>query len=98
MTVRKRRSVLINKIPESIEKSSGLKESEMRERVINDVVDAMLDGLNGQIGKHDMTFEEAFYATEIVELSILSKYINFRIGMRLAEGSAPRKNGRAGIA
>jgi hypothetical protein len=93
-TVRKLRTL---KIPESVEKTG---EAKARQHTIDETTDAMLDALNSMIEKHDLTFEEALYASDILRLSILAKYINFRIDMKFEEVleifSAPDR--RAGIA
>lgn len=93
-TVRKSRTL---KIPESVEKTGDVR---VRQHTIEETTDVMLDALNNMIEKHDLTFEEALHASDILRLSILAKYINFRIDMKCEEFleilSAPDR--RAGIA
>ncbi len=73
-----RRSVgIIQKIPESVDKNH-----ESRADIINKTVDAMLDALNARIQQYELSFEEALHATDIIQLSIIAKYIDFRIDDR----------------
>jgi len=72
----------LDKIPESVEKTD---QGKLRENIIAETTDAMLDALNSKIGKHDLTFEEALRAADILRLSVIAKYINFRIDMKFEE-------------
>jgi hypothetical protein len=72
----------LDKIPEAVEKSG---EKNLRENIVSNVTDAMLDALNQHIQNHDLTFEEALHAIDIVRLSVIAKYINYRIDARLEE-------------
>ena len=88
----------INKIPEAVEKTA---QTALRENVIAETADAMLDALNAKIEKDDLTFEEALHATDILHLSIIAKYINFRIDMKFEEALekfSTSEDRRAGIA
>ncbi len=88
-----KRSVgIIEKIPESVEKNY-----ESRAYIINKTVDSMLDALNTKIEQHDLTFEEALHATDIIQLSIIAKYIDFRIGDRSIQVTKSSDK-RAGVA
>jgi len=78
----KSRYSLTVKIPESVEKSADEK---LRQGIVDETANELLIALNKMINKHDLTFEEALYALDIIELSVLSKYVNVRIDMRLDE-------------
>jgi len=82
-----------SKIPEAVEKTA---ETSLRENIIAQTADAMLDALNAKIEKDDLTFEEALHATDILHLSIIAKYINFMIDVKLNEllGSQEAKDRR----
>ena len=87
-----------SKIPEAVEKTA---ETTLRENIIAQTADAMLDAMNSKINKHDLTFEEALHASDILHLSIIAKYINFRIDMKfeeLLEKFPDVKDRRVGIA
>lgn len=83
----------VDKIPEAVEKTV---ESPPREELIGALADDMLDALNRKIEKYDLTFEEALHATDIVHLSIVAKYIDFKIDMKFDEFGKPDK--KVGIA
>lgn len=70
------------KVPESVEKTA---ETPLRRNVVDSTADSILDALNTMIKKHDLTFEEVLHAMDVVHLSIISKYINIRIEMKLEE-------------
>ena len=83
MTKHKRRQKhRVDKIPEAVEKTV---ESAPREELIGALADDMLDALNRKIEKYDLTFEEALHATDIVHLSIIAKYIGFKIDVKFEE-------------
>ncbi len=73
----RRSAGIIEKIPESVDKNL-----ESRGDIINKTVDSMLDALNARIEQYKLSFEEALHATDIIQLSILAKYIDFRIDDR----------------
>lgn len=77
-------TISMEKIPESVDKIVD-NNNKLRENVIANTTDAMLDALNSNIDKHDLTFEEALHASDLVHLSIIVKYINFRIDMKFEE-------------
>lgn len=83
--------ISMEKIPESVDK---IVDNKLRENIIADTTDAMLDALNSKIDKHDLTFEEALHASDLVYLSIIAKYINFRIDMKLEELKSNDKDRR----
>lgn len=87
-----------NKIPEAVEKTA---ERTLRENIIANTTDALLDALNSMIEKHDLTFEEALHASDILHLSIIAKYIDFRLDTKFEEALekfSTREDRRAGIA
>lgn len=77
-------TISMEKIPESVDKIVD-NNNKLRENIIANTTDAMLDALNSNIDKHDLTFEEALHASDLVHLSIIVKYINFRIDMKFEE-------------
>ena len=78
----KSRYSLTVKIPESVEKSADEK---LRQGIVDETANELLIALNKMINKHDLTFEEALSALNIIELSILSKYVDVRIDVKLDE-------------
>lgn len=70
------------KIPESVDKTVDEKP---RKSIVDATADELLTALNKMINKHDLTFEEALYALDILQLSILAKYVDVRIDMKIDE-------------
>jgi len=95
---RQRHRAKLDKIPEAVEKTDP---GRLRENIIAETADDMLDALNSKIQKHDLTFEEALHAADILHLSIVAKYINFRIDIKfeeLLDKFSDSKDRRIGIA
>ncbi|MEM2760498.1 MAG: hypothetical protein QXU32_06640 [Nitrososphaerales archaeon] len=64
------------KIAESVEKTA---DSKVRQCIVDETSDELIHAMNRMINKHDLTFEEALHALDIINLSIISKYIDMRI-------------------